>query len=261
MMIELWFFFPMSLADRSSFADSDGIELRVELRIQTRCCDTPRSPTACQNDSQLTRSKAFERSRLMIHNGWSFSTVLSKITTDMCRWPRNFDILIRLSLQWFVLLQGTGRFSKMISTMLMWYSENCFEAWSAQLLPQTGHDLGMKSCMTGMHGLHNLFNNIRWKVGPCVAWKCIGTWRDMLPAYLRTVGCPAFWCGRAGDIRVLIVLETLGTLRYRTFAGISIWATGGRGEGCEPVGKSDATVRIPLHRIMNKTIWRALMCT
>ena len=28
----------------------------------------------------------------------------------------------------------------------------------------------------------------------------------------------------------------------------------GRGEGCEPVGKSDATVRILLHRIMNKTI-------
>ena len=49
----------------------------------------------------------------------------------------------------------------MTSTMLMWYSENYFEAWSAQLLPQTGHDLGMKSCMTGMHALHNLFNNIR----------------------------------------------------------------------------------------------------
>ena len=34
-------------------------------------------------------------------------------------------------------------------------------AWSAHLLPQTGHDLGMKSCMIGMHGLHSLFNNIR----------------------------------------------------------------------------------------------------
>jgi len=28
----------------------------------------------------------------------------------------------------------------------------------------------------------------------------------------------------------------------------------GRGKGCEPVGKSDATVRILLRRIMNKTI-------
>ena len=28
------------------------------------------------------------------------------------------------------------------------------------------------------------------------------------------------------DITMLVVLETLGTLRYRTFAGISIWATG-----------------------------------
>ena len=68
---------------------------------------------------------------------------------------------------WFVLQQGTGRFSKMTSTILMGHSENCFEAWSAHLLPQTGHDLGMKSCMTGMHG-----------------W--------VLPIYLRTVGCPAF---------------------------------------------------------------------
>ena len=36
-------------------------------------------------------------------------------------------------------------FDTVTSTMLMWYSENCFEAWSAQLLPQTGHHLGMKS--------------------------------------------------------------------------------------------------------------------
>ena len=28
----------------------------------------------------------------------------------------------------------------------------------------------------------------------------------------------------------------------------------GRGKGCEPVGKSDATVRFLLHRIMNKAI-------
>ena len=51
-----------------------------------------------------------------------------------------------------------------MTSMLMWYSENCFEAWSAHLLPQTGHDLGMKSCMTGMHGFHNLFRVKRWSV-------------------------------------------------------------------------------------------------
>ena len=92
--------------------------------------------------------------------------------TDMCRWQLDFDILIRLSLQWLVLQQGTGRFSKMTSTMLMWYSENCFEAWSAHLLPQTGHDLGMKSCMIGMHGLHNLFNNIQYSV-KCWSVRCV----------------------------------------------------------------------------------------
>ena len=119
----------------------------------------------------------------------------------------------------------------------MWYSENCFEAWSAHLLPQTGRDLGMRSCMIGMHGLHNLFNNIRWNVGPCVVWKCIGTWRNMLPTYLRTVGCPVFWCGRAGDITLLVVLETLGTLRYRTFAGINNWTTGGPWQGMRTGGQ------------------------
>ena len=121
--------------------------------------------------------------------------------------------------------------------MLMWYSENCFEVWSAHLLPQTGHDLGMKSCMIGMHGLHILFNNIRWNVGPCVVWKCIGTWRNMLPTYLRIVGYPAFWCGRAGGITLLVVLETLGTLRYRTFAGINNWATGGPWQGMRTGGQ------------------------
>ena len=30
----------------------------------------------------------------------------------MCRWHLDFDFLIRLSLQWFVLLQGTGHFQK-----------------------------------------------------------------------------------------------------------------------------------------------------
>ena len=34
-----------------------------------------------------------------------------------------------------------------------------------------------------------------------------------------------------------------------------------RGKGCEPVGKCAATVRTLLHRIMNKSIWRAFMCT
>ena len=120
---------------------------------------------------------------------------------------------------------------------MMWYFENCFEAWSAHLLPQTGRDLGMRSCMIGMHGLHNLFNNIRWNVGPCVVWKCIGTWRNMLPTYLRTVGCPVFWCGRAGDITLLVVLETLGTLRYRTFAGINNWTTGGPWQGMRTGGQ------------------------
>ena len=38
--------------------------------------------------------------------------------TDMCRWQLGFAILIQLSLQWLVLLQSTGRFSKMGSTML-----------------------------------------------------------------------------------------------------------------------------------------------
>ena len=46
----------------------------------------------------------------------------------MCRWQLGFDIWIRLSLHWFVLLQGTGRFSKMTSTMLMWYSEKLFRS-------------------------------------------------------------------------------------------------------------------------------------
>ena len=41
---------------------------------------------------------------------------------------------------------------------------------SAHLVPQTCHDLGMQSCMTGMHGLHNLFNNIRRNVGPRIVW-------------------------------------------------------------------------------------------
>ena len=50
-----------------------------------------------------------------------------------------------------------------ISTRLTWHSVNCFGARSAHQLPLTGHGLGMKSCMTGMHGLHNLLNNIRWK--------------------------------------------------------------------------------------------------
>ena len=35
-------------------------------------------------------------------------------------------MLTRLSIRWFVLLLGTGRFSIMTSTILLWQSENCF---------------------------------------------------------------------------------------------------------------------------------------
>ena len=35
----------------------------------------------------------------------------------------------------------------------------------------------------------------------------------------------------------------------------------GRGKWCQPVVISDANIRILLHPFMNKTIWRALMCT
>ena len=48
----------------------------------------------------------------------------------------------------------------MTSTILLWHSENCFETWSAHLLPQTDHDLGMKSCMTGMHGFNPIGSTI-----------------------------------------------------------------------------------------------------
>ena len=57
----------------------------------------------------------------------------------------------------------------------MWHSENCFEAWSAHHLPQTGHGLGMKSCMIGMHGLNNLLNNIRPR----------NTWDTMIQKFCR----------------------------------------------------------------------------
>ena len=99
----------------------------------------------------------------------------------------------------------------------------------------------MKSCMTGMHGLHNLFNNIRWNVGPCVVWRCIGTWRNMLPIYLRTVGYAAFRRGRAGDITRLVVHEALGTLWARIFAGSAFEQLEGRGKRCQPVVKPAAT--------------------
>ena len=36
---------------------------------------------------------------------------------------------------------------------------------------------------------------------------------------------------------------------------MSIWATAGRGHGCKPMGKFDATLRILLRRIMNKTVF------
>ena len=55
-------------------------------------------------------------------------------------------------LQKLGVVQKRMLWSKTTSTMLMWYSENCFEVWSAHLLPQTGQDLGIKSCMIRMHG-------------------------------------------------------------------------------------------------------------
>lgn len=47
------------------------------------------------------------------------------------------------------------------SKILTRHSENCFQARWAHQLPQIGHDLGMKSCVSGMHGLYDLLNNIR----------------------------------------------------------------------------------------------------
>jgi len=44
----------------------------------------------------------------------------------------------------------------MTSTGLVWQNKKSLEAWLAHLLPQTGHALGVKCCMTGMHGLNNL---------------------------------------------------------------------------------------------------------
>ena len=209
----------------TSTKDTDRVEWSM-------FCNLP-----CQNSQCSKRGMCMIKYALSKQLPGHFMQTDGSWLTDMCRWQLDFDILIRLSLQWLVLLQGTGQFSKMISTMLMWYSENCFEAWSAHLLPQTGHDLGMKSCMIGMHGLHHLLTNIQWNVGPCAVWKCIGTWRNMLPTYLQTVGCPAFGCGRAGEITLLVVLETLGTLRYRTFAGISKWTTGGMWQGMRTGGQ------------------------
>ena len=58
----------------------------------------------------------------------------------------------------------------------------------AHLLPQTGNDLGIKSCMNGMHGLHNLFQPL------------------VVPH---------------SDV------DVQGVSQSRTFASISIWAIGG----------------------------------
>ena len=181
--------------------------------------------------------------------------------TDMCRCQLNFDILIRLSLHWFVVLQGTGRFSKMTSTMLMWYSEICFEAWSAHLLPQTGHDLGMKSCMTGMHGLHNLFKYIRWNVVSALFGNALELGAVCCQPTSGPLTVPHFDVDVQRPSHCWSSSKHLG--HYATkFLHISTFGQlEGRGQGCEPVGKSDATVRFLLHRIMNKAIWRALMCT
>ena len=71
-------------------------------------------------------------------------------------------------------LQVIGRFSKRISTRLTWHSVNCFGAWSAHQLPLTGHGLGMKSCMTGTHGLYNLLTVFGETLVGTFVWKCIG---------------------------------------------------------------------------------------
>ena len=59
---------------------------------------------------------------------------------------------------------------------------------------------------------------------------------ELTPTWQKTVfqmlphGC-------AGDITLLVVLETLGTLCSKTFAGISIWATGGPWQGMRTGGQ------------------------
>ena len=58
-------------------------------------------------------------------------------------------------------LQVIGRFFKKDLNKIDMTFVNCFGAWSAHQLPLTGHGLGMKSCMTGTHGLYNLLNSIR----------------------------------------------------------------------------------------------------
>ena len=103
-------------------------------------------------------------------------------------------------------------------------------AWNLAWLECTGCTI----CLT-------IFDNIRWNVGPCVVWRCTGTWRNMLPIYLRTVGYAAFWRRRAGDITRLVVHEALGHYEPEHLQVLAFEQLEGRGKRCQPVVKPAAT--------------------
>ncbi len=75
--------------------------LKTLSRIQTRRGETPRPHTTYQNDSWLTRSKALERSRLMIHYGLSISRDVEGLGHGPLVWsPLSFEVSMSMATFW-----------------------------------------------------------------------------------------------------------------------------------------------------------------